>query len=94
VCWSWAEGSIPYYYTEAVASIFWWRVQLGLLRRVLHDIVGDTIGLLTLCYGVFTAAANSALETAMETTRAVTSTPKKLPTPTHSSTRLYVYIKQ
>jgi hypothetical protein len=28
-----------------------------------------------LCYGVFTAAANAALETAMETLRAVTSTP-------------------
>jgi hypothetical protein len=28
-----------------------------------------------LCYGVFTAAANSAMENAMETTRAVTSTP-------------------
>jgi hypothetical protein len=28
-----------------------------------------------LCYRVFTAAANSALETAMETIRAVTSTP-------------------
>jgi hypothetical protein len=28
-----------------------------------------------LCYGVFTTAANSALETAMETIRAVTSTP-------------------
>jgi hypothetical protein len=28
-----------------------------------------------LCYGVFTAAANSALETAMETLRSVTSTP-------------------
>jgi hypothetical protein len=46
-----------------------------------------------LCYGVFTAATNSALETAMETIRAVTSTPDEQPTPTHSSTRRYVHIK-
>jgi hypothetical protein len=32
-----------------------------------------------LCYGVFTAAANSALETAMETIRSVTSTPDETP---------------
>jgi hypothetical protein len=46
------------------------------------------------CYGVFTSAANSALEITMETINAVTSTPTRNLTPTPSSTQRYVHIKQ